>query len=232
MTSNSFSLDTAKKLLHEDGFFELSALDVGTQIAEMEEKHFPFLTPYGLIFLKTLVMDDTRIRHTLEASFEKCTLGHWLRYRALPGHIESYFQKGPDPDNPADTGLHGLAVQLWAKGSSVRYYRGSHLLSFPTDESERRLYETPKDAMDEAGCPAEDKCFPSGGLVVLDARTRFESREGYQITGIFATDEVVQKWPPIVLQYSEETVELANSMQSEKIRVNFFIKRLTSSTQT
>lgn len=59
MTSNSFSLDTAKKLLHEDGFFELSALDVGTQIAEMEEKHFPFLTPYGLIFLKTLVMDDT-----------------------------------------------------------------------------------------------------------------------------------------------------------------------------
>ncbi|CAH0054796.1 unnamed protein product [Clonostachys solani] len=164
MTSNSFSLDNAKRSLHEDGFFELSGPDVGTQIAEMEEKHFPFLTPYGLTFLKTLVIDDTRIRHILEASFEKCTLGHWLRYRALPGHIESYFRNDRDPDNPDDAGLHGLAVQLWAKGSAVRYYRGSHLLSFPTEESERRLYETSKDAMDEAGCPAEDITFPSGGL--------------------------------------------------------------------
>ncbi|KAI1319116.1 hypothetical protein F5Y16DRAFT_391216 [Xylariaceae sp. FL0255] len=158
MVSHTFLLDIAKKSLEEDGFFELFAPDVGTQIVGMEERRFPFLTPYGLTFLKTQVLDDTRLRNILEASFDKCTLGHWLRYRALPGHIESYFQSGPD------TGMHGLAVQLWAKGSSVTYYRGSHLLSFPTEESERRLYETSKEAMDEAGCVGKEKNFPSGGL--------------------------------------------------------------------
>lgn len=59
MASNSFSLDTAKKSLDEDGFFELSAPDMGTQIVGMEEKNFPFLMPYGLIFLKSQVIDNT-----------------------------------------------------------------------------------------------------------------------------------------------------------------------------
>jgi hypothetical protein len=87
-----------------------------------------------------------------------CSLGHFLRYIAEPGHYECH-RKGDKEDN-----VRVLVLQHWARGSRVDYYPGSHVVDLPVKEGVRSLLETTKAALDEAGCFAQEEVFPDGGL--------------------------------------------------------------------
>jgi hypothetical protein len=66
--------------------------------------------------------------------------------------------------------------------------------------------------------------------VVFDARLNIELQEGYLITLLFATEDVVNKWPPMLLPDLPGLAEkVRDEMETEKIGVNFVIKKSTSS---
>jgi hypothetical protein len=153
-----------------------------------------------------------------------CSLGHWLRYKALPGHIECFRKGGPE------AGLRVLVVHQLAKGSSVEYYPGSHLLKLPTTEGLRSLEETTRDALIEARCLPEKKTYPDGGLVIRDARLCTEIKEGYAITFIFATDDVVATWPKLLLPNSPELIRAVVKMETEHIKINFAVRDSAANT--
>lgn len=99
-----------------------------------------------------------RIKRIVENVLGKCTLAHWLRYKANPGHIVSFRSGGPK------AGRHSLLVQLWAKGSQASYYGQSHLHDMPKKEGSRLLWENQPNALAEVGCVAIIKDFPDGGV--------------------------------------------------------------------
>ncbi|KAK4118164.1 hypothetical protein N657DRAFT_667302 [Parathielavia appendiculata] len=206
----------ANHRLLEDGFTVLDDPLVGERITEMAERGFPYFTEYGLDFCKQFAFDE-RIRSILEAAFEKCSLGHWLRYEEFPGHIECFRRGG------RKAGRLVLTVHLWAKGSQVAYYAGSHLHDMATSRGRRSLHEIPLSELSRVGSNPKHKEFPDGGLAILDARLGFEIKQGYAITFLFAVDEVIANWAKIVLPYSEALVGKVSEMgrESKKIGLNF-----------
>jgi hypothetical protein len=59
--------------------------------------------------------------------------------------------------------------------------------------------------------------------VVRDARLYTETITGYVCTYIFATDEVIARWPPIEVPDSQEFRQKAFDMKSPTIGVNFSV---------
>jgi len=218
MASTTFSIEDAKKSILEEGFFDLNDSVVGKPIQEMEQEGFPFFTEYGLDFCKKYVLDDTRIKDVLEFFFEKrnrCILGHWLRYKRYPNHIVCFRKGGPN------AGRGTLLVHLWAEGSQVDYYGGSHLHDLPVEEGERSLYEILPSALVEVGCKATPKKFKEGGLVVLDSRIGYEIKEGYVIAFEFATEDLIKSWKKMILPDSRTLRDKVTNMGSERIGINF-----------
>ncbi|EFZ02026.1 hypothetical protein X797_010919 [Metarhizium robertsii] len=158
MASTTFSLEVAEKALEENGFFDLEDPAMGEYVEQMERRSFPFVSEYGLDFCKERVLDDERITIIIETVLGRCALAHWLRYKAYPGHIVCFRAGGPK------AGRRSLLVQLWAKGSHVEYYRGSHLHDMPKEEGARLLWEIEPSTLAEAGCVALSKEFPNGGV--------------------------------------------------------------------
>ncbi|RTE71387.1 hypothetical protein BHE90_014214 [Fusarium euwallaceae] len=213
MASTAFSLEVATRRLGEDGFFDLDNSAMGEYVRQIEHRGFPFVSEYGLDFCKERVLDDERIRTIVETVLGRCTLAHWLRYKAYPGHIVCFRAGGPK------AGRRALLVQLWAKGSQVKYYGGSHLHDMPKKEGARLLWENQPSALAEVGCVATKKDFPNGGVVILDSRVDYEMTEGYAITFEFATDDIIENWPK--LEVPAKLGQKVASMQSETIRVNY-----------
>ncbi|KAK0628276.1 hypothetical protein B0T17DRAFT_486756 [Bombardia bombarda] len=215
MASIEFSLEDATRSLLEDGFFAMEDANIGELVSEMERRGFPYSSEYGLDFCNDHVLGDPRIRTVLESVFERCTLGHWLRYEQYPGHIVCLRRPGPK------AGRRVLTVHLWARGSLVEYYRGSHLHELPVEKEKKSLYRIHEAALDQAGCPAVEKTFTVGGLAILDARLGYEIKKGYTITFMFATDDVLAGWTKMILPYSQELANKVAAMESTKIGVNF-----------
>ncbi|KAJ4179570.1 hypothetical protein NW767_014582 [Fusarium falciforme] len=188
----------------------------------MEAKGFPFWTEEGLDFCIQHVLGKTRIRSLIESWFgERCVLVHWIRYRAYPGHTICFRGGGPE------AGRRRLMVHLFAKGSEIRYYVRSHLRKLPTQKTEFLFYEIPQPAMVEAGFESED--INNGEVVMFDARLSIELKKGYVIAFLFATEDVVAKWPPMLLPDLPGLAEkVRNEMESDKIGVNFVIDKPTS----
>ncbi|CAI6079407.1 unnamed protein product [Clonostachys chloroleuca] len=220
-----FSLETARQALLNDGFVDLEDTTVGDIVLEMERRDFPYLTPFGLKYCKRQILGDERIRDVIESLLDECSLGHWLRYRALPGHIECFRRGGKE------AGLRVLVVHQFCKDAEVEIWHGSHLHDLPTTEGVRSLHETTRLELEKAGCTAELKKFQSGGLIIRDARTYAEIPEGYAITFIFAKPDSLSTWPKILLANSPELIRLAVSMETPKIRLNFAIKDSSTSTK-
>ncbi|KAJ5860645.1 uncharacterized protein N7529_007955 [Penicillium soppii] len=216
MASTAFKLDVARRSLLEEGFCDLNDSTVGDRVLEMEMRGFPYLTEYGMDFCKQFAFDE-RIRSILETSLERCSLGHWLRYEEFPGHVECFRRGG------LKAGRRVLVVHLWAKGSRVEYYTLSHLHDLATTKGRRSLYEIPQSELDRMGSKPEVKDFPDGGLVILDARLGFKIEQGYAITFLFATDEVIANWAKMTLPYSKGLEHKVRDLEmlSAKIGVNF-----------
>lgn len=75
-------------------------------------------------------------------------------------------------------------------------------------------------------------CADRGCRVILDARLGFETKQGYAITFMFATDEVLTGWPKMVLPNSPGLVGKVVDMDSPKIGMNFAFKNLAGSINT
>ncbi|KAG5786778.1 hypothetical protein H9Q69_014148 [Fusarium xylarioides] len=179
-----FSFEIAQTALLDDGFIDLEDATVGDTVWEMEKRQFPYLTPFGLKYCKQHILEDERIRAIVESSLGECTLGHWLRYRALPGHIECFRGGGKQ------AGLRVLVVQQFCRGSQVEIWHGSHLHDLPVTDGIRSLYETTRHELQKAGCTAELEKFQSGGLNFLDPQTKLwyakrsiPYRRGYLLFG-------------------------------------------------
>lgn len=50
MASMAFSLEAAKEGLDKDSFFDLEDSTTGDDVWEMERRHFPYVSEYGLDF--------------------------------------------------------------------------------------------------------------------------------------------------------------------------------------
>lgn len=174
MSSTEFSLQSALRSLREEGFVVLDELAVGEHVTTMEQRDFSFLSPYGLDYCNAHILNNPvrfckflielpayaiqRVRAVIESLLPTCRLGHWLRYQALPGHIECFRRGG------VKAGMRVLVVQQWAKGSRAAFHSGSHLHDLPTEKGERSLHETTQLALTTAGCKASEWDFPHGGL--------------------------------------------------------------------
>lgn len=213
-----FSPETAQRALLDQGFVDLEDATVGDVVLEMERRDFPYLTPFGLKYCKQHILDDERIRIVIESSLGDCSLGHWLRYGAKPGHIECFRRGGKQ------AGLRVLVVQQFCKDSEVEIWQGSHLHDLPTTDGIRSLHETTRSELEKAGCIAKLKQFQSGGLVIRDARTYAETLKGYAITFLFAVADSLSGWPKILLANSPKLIRMAVEMETPKIRLNFAIK--------
>ncbi|KAF1840118.1 uncharacterized protein K460DRAFT_410724 [Cucurbitaria berberidis CBS 394.84] len=215
MAPTAFSLEAALQSLLEEGYFILEDAGVGGIVSEMEQSGFDFLSPYGLDYCKQHVLDNTRVRSILEALFERCSLGHWLRYIELPGHIECFGTGG------FEAGLLALAVHQWPKGSTVVCWSGSHRANINTKIGKRATFETTQAALLDANCKPSEKKFPEGGLMIRDPRLCMESRKGYTITFMFATEELFTNWPKMLLSDLPELREKVANMESTRISMNF-----------
>ena len=174
----SFVDEVTEKSLFDDGFIDLHDSGVGEHISELERKGFPYFTEYGLDFCKTEVLDNQvlthrgeyessgsrliqRLRSILHTYFKRrCTLGHWLRYKAEPA-IECFIRGG------RKAGQCALAVHLLAKGSAIEYWPGSHLHDFPTTKNGRSMYETSEAALQDACLRLRSEQFNNGGMYVV-----------------------------------------------------------------
>jgi len=232
MESAIYSVEAAKETLFKRGFLDRKDPMVGDGIQEIEKKGFEFLSEYGLDFCQQYVL-STRILSIVESFFgdETCILAHGLRYIAYPGHILCFRRGGPK------AGRRALAVHLLAKGSRVGYCGGSHDHFLPTTKGKRFLNEISQSALDEVGCQCEEREFPDGGLTIFDARIGFELKEGYAITFEFATIDVVENWPKMILLSSPELIQKVGDMERDlenrkfqKIRMNFVFRDPIAST--
>nr|CDP29022.1 Putative protein of unknown function [Podospora anserina S mat+] len=152
-STTTLALDIAEGSLLKDGFLAFDDPLVGEGIAEMEKRGFPYFTDYGSDFCEEFAFDE-RIRFIFEASFEKCSLGHWLRYGEFPGNVECFRRGGPK------AGRYVLMVHLWAKGSQVAYYVGSHHHNITTSRDNRSLYEIPLSELNRVGSKPKHKESP------------------------------------------------------------------------
>ncbi|KJZ68229.1 hypothetical protein HIM_12380 [Hirsutella minnesotensis 3608] len=214
------SLDIAKKSLLDEGFVDLGDQDVGEHVWEFEQREFPFYTEDGMDFLLQHILRKSAIRSLVSWFFgdKRCVLAHCLRYGAWPGHIESFL-------GGRDAGRGALMVHLLAKRSTVDYYAKSHLHVFPAEKGARLTRELSQSALLEAGCEARGKNLSLGGSVILDARLGCEIREGYAITIIFMSEDLVARFrpPPMRLRNLPGLKTKVAAMQelSQNIGLNF-----------
>ncbi|KAI1496548.1 hypothetical protein F5X99DRAFT_422024 [Biscogniauxia marginata] len=226
MELDALSLDAATRSLHDQGFLEWKVVEVGDDISELERKGFPFWTEEGLDFCKKHVLYEAHVRPILESIFERrCVLVHWLRYTAKPGRIICFRGGGPKALQPR------FMVHLLAKGSQVVYYGGSHLVELPMKETEYLFYETLKSDLDQACLKGKVLEFEHGGLVLFDARINLEIKQGFAITFVFATEDVLAKWPPMTLPNLPALQrKVYEELESKKVGVNFAFGRSTTKT--
>ncbi|KAK1973279.1 hypothetical protein LZ30DRAFT_744034 [Colletotrichum cereale] len=209
--------DTAKESLLEQGFLIWEAPEVGHDISELERKDFPFWTEEGLDLCKERVLYEPRVRSLLESMFEgRCVLVHWVRYTAKPGRIICFRGGGPKARTPR------FMVHLLAKGSRVAHYSGSHLVELPVKETEYLFYETLQPDLNQAGLSGKDYESKDGSIAILDARLRFEIKQGFAVTFVFATEDVLAKWPPMLLpNLLVLQQKVRDEMESPSVGVNF-----------
>ncbi|KAF5020567.1 hypothetical protein F66182_7399 [Fusarium sp. NRRL 66182] len=215
--SAMFSPENAEKALFEKGYVDWKDSSIGDLVSQLEGRRFAFLSRWGLNYCDDNVFNDARLKQIIEEIFGPCVLGHWLRYSALPDNIECYWNGG------SDAGLRVLAVQHLRQGSKVEFFPGSHLKDLTTTNGARRLHETSRDDLINAGCHPVTEDYPEGGLIIRDARLFTSIKEGYAITWLFGKDDALSSWPKIALPNVPDLIRMIVRMETSHIRINFNI---------
>ncbi|KXX77146.1 hypothetical protein MMYC01_207568 [Madurella mycetomatis] len=210
MASATFSIEGASSALRDLGFYYEKDPAVGDHALEM--RGTGFLSRDGLRFCKRNILDDGRIRSTLEFFFPWCGLARYRRIASDPGHIFQIRGGGKR------AGLRVLAVFLWEAGSEVVYYGRSPQHALPGVKASNGLWEVPFAALEQAGCSEGSIIsFEHGGLSIQDARIAFEPRKGGPIASVFATEDVLRGWTRMKLANTAEIVQQVAEMRSSKI---------------
>ncbi|EWZ78676.1 hypothetical protein FOWG_17095 [Fusarium oxysporum f. sp. lycopersici MN25] len=196
MASTDASQEVAERSISEKGFYCWQDTLAGDRVSDFDRKGCPYFTVYGLDFLIDFAFNP-HIQHILNAFLDRCVLGHYLKYKALPEpYIECFRRGGPD------AGRRVFVVHVCSKQSQIIYYAGSHLHRFETTVGARSNYEVSQEQLSHAGCEPRVMGFPDGALVVFDARVCFEMKQGYTIAFMFATEDVLADWAKIYLPNS------------------------------
>ncbi|CAG9949751.1 unnamed protein product [Clonostachys rosea f. rosea IK726] len=208
--------DVVMDTLYNEGFLALEDPSVGEAVSELERNGFPFWSEEGLDFVARHIINEPYIRNTLRSWFkERCVLVHCLRYQAYPG-VDICFRRG----GPR-AGRRRFMIHLLPKQARAGYYSGSHLHELPTEETEYLFYKVSHEAIEEQGLQAKVVNFEHGGRVMIDARLSLELKECYIISFVFATEDVVAKWPPMYLPNLPILKEKVDKMETPDIGVNF-----------
>jgi len=213
MMSTIVPVEHALKALAEDGFYCIHDSTIGERILEAEQNRVQFSASSegGWNFYTHNVLQDQRIRAVLESSFERCSLGYYVRLAEDQDRIYQIRRGGLKPDI--------LLVQVWSKGSRVVYYSRSHLETLSSYRAANRMWQIPLASLTRKGCEGIEVTFEDGGFSILDARLGFEMRHGSPITCVFAAKEQLKTWDKLVLPKAAELT--AAKLEGGKIGVHF-----------
>jgi len=209
----SESVEDVRRSILENGYFLVKDPLIGERVRDMERRGFPYASEYGLDLCK-VVIDDVRVRTTLESFFEWSGLGLFRSFGSAPENF--LFMNNLTPE------MQVLVVQLWSNKSRVNFWDSSHLHSLNGIAAENGLLEVPSGRLEGLGLRPKEAEFEHGGIALLDARLAFNIIEGFAITFAFATQEELQTWSK--MQIPRRTDRLAQKMadmESKHIGVNF-----------
>ncbi|KAI0147289.1 hypothetical protein GGR57DRAFT_505751 [Xylariaceae sp. FL1272] len=230
MTTTTQSLESVRTWLGDNGFVNLQDPVAGERMHDMEVRGYPFVSVYGLEFLKYVVLHP-RIRCILASFYKRVTLGHSLLYSEEPGRIFRF-----SPSGPESTFIP--MVQIWAKNSLAEYWVDSHKRDLPNlddgehdvNEPKEPLLEVGRSSLIESGCKPVKLHFENGGLVIADARTAIERKKGKVIANVFFPDALIPPPKMILHQWSAEMAQKDAELQSDTIRANFMFKNIPDRT--
>ncbi|KAI0198506.1 hypothetical protein F4808DRAFT_259919 [Astrocystis sublimbata] len=200
-----------KKCLERDGCYDLEDPVAGERFKDLEDRGRRFVTPYGIDFLKVIVLNP-RIRRIWREFYKRVTLGHSLIYSEKPTRIYSFSRGGPGT-------FFIPAVHLCSKGSVVEYWIGSqnHRLPILKSNEENQpvepLLEYAESSLVNANCDRRRLVFKNSALyvgfyvllyklildrVLVDARIAFTLTKNDVLFNVFFPDNLIPP-PPMIL---------------------------------
>jgi len=186
---------------------------VGERVKDMQNKGFPIETAEGLDFCKQNVLDDTRVRHILEALFPWSGLGIYDVYQLDSNNIYAFL-----------TGLYpkltAVVVQLWSPESSMVIYGGSQDLRIKGLFASNGLLEIPYASVRQ--CKPINVEMEKGGLAIFDARLAFQTVKGFAIYFVFVSSR--KGGPQKKFPGNSDLKIKANAMESKTIGLNFIFE--------
>ncbi|KAK8036355.1 hypothetical protein PG993_008969 [Apiospora rasikravindrae] len=203
----------------EDGFYDLQDSVAGERLEDMDNRGRRFVTPYGLDFLKFIVLNP-RIRRIWKEFYGRVTLGHSLIYNEKPDRIYSFSRGGPGT-------FFTPAVHIWSKGSVVEYWMGSQhhqlpILDGPKDNQPREpMFEYAQSSLMDANCQRRRFELTNGALIVVDARIAFTRSKNDMLLNVFFPNELIR--PPLMIlrKWSQELANKVQDLQSDEVGANF-----------
>ncbi|KAI9749076.1 MAG: hypothetical protein M4579_007011 [Chaenotheca gracillima] len=215
--SASPSVEQMIRDINKDGFCVLKDAAKGQAAQEFETKKTPITTAEGLDFCRAHGFDP-RITGIVESIFDWSRLGMFSALYPFPGCAHNF--------RVDRSGLKGLMVQIWSRGSKAVYYKGSHRLPLQPAKAHDGMFEIPHEQLNKGSDPVVVD-LEEGGLVVLDLRLAFTAFRGYAVLFVFAVQELIDHWGKIRLPHSPELENKVAEIDgiSEKIGTNFTFER-------
>ncbi|KAI1286557.1 hypothetical protein F5Y03DRAFT_402107 [Xylaria venustula] len=208
-----------KECLERDGCYDLEDPVAGERFNDLEDRGRRFVTPYGIDFLKVIILNP-RIRRVWREFYKRVTLGHSLIYSEKPKRIYSFSRGGPET-------FFIPAVHLCSKGSEVEYWVGSqnHRLPIIKNNEENQpvepLLEYTESSLINANCKRRRFTFDNGALVLVDARIAFTLTKNDVLFSVFFPDDRIP--PPLMIlnKWSRELEVEVEDLQSDEVGANF-----------
>ncbi|KAK8000491.1 hypothetical protein PG990_013091 [Apiospora arundinis] len=219
MASTTFDKAAIKRSLIEDGFYDLQDPVAGERFEDMDNRKRRFVTPYGIDFLKFIVLNP-RIRRIWREFYERVTLGHSLIYNEKSNRIYSFSRGGPGT-------FFIPAVHIWSKGSVVEYWTGSQyhqlpILAGPGDDQPREpMFEYAESSLVDASCQRRRFELTNGALILVDARIAFTRSKNDMLLSVFFPDKLIRAPKMKLSKWSRELEDKVEDLQSDDVGANF-----------
>lgn len=221
------ALAQSEACLIEDGVFFLDDAEVGRRFQEINEKRFPFQTVEGLDFCRITTLQDERIRCIIESFFERSGLGLLKVYGSRPDTIFTFLNNPSnepseefDEKNKGKQNVKVLLVQLLAKGSTVVFYKRSHLHFLQARLARIGLLQVPPESLEREDIESCEVTMKDGGFAIIDGRLAFRIVNGQAIIVGFAVEEEVKVWAKMRLPKEAGVMAKVEEMNGEKIVMN------------
>jgi hypothetical protein len=229
----SIPTEDAEASIRETGVYSLEDVQVGTRVAEFNERGLPTKTPYGLEFCAQNSLGNQNIRTIVESILDQPHWGCIKIYsdklpsdHALFFHNPSSYLEEPAAQVPA------LLVQLCSPGSRIVFYEGSHGQNIsPKELKGWGLLALPRLEMRREGITEVEVPMTEGGLAIMDSRLGFTVLRGYCVNVGFASESEICFWAKMELPDSEVLREKVEELNCRSFITNFtFVKKMAGGT--